>query len=81
MFTDGHLLATGASAVLCAVVQAIMMFGIVVASFSMTSYALDSFRNLSNEIFIMNMLFKVDQTSSFAMLCSLLTILYLTLLY
>lgn len=36
-----------------------MMFGVLVAGISSMSYALDSFRESSNELFIMNMLFKV----------------------
>lgn len=36
------------------------MFGVLIGIFSTLSYGLDSFRSQSNEIFIMNMLFKVS---------------------
>jgi hypothetical protein len=36
-----------------------MMFGVLIGGISPMSYALDAFRDISNELFIMNMLFKV----------------------
>ena len=35
------------------------MFGVLIAGISSMAYALDSFRESSNELFIMNMFFKV----------------------
>lgn len=46
-------------AALCAFFQGMMMFGVLIGIFATLSYALDAFRSQSNEIFIMNMLFKV----------------------
>ncbi|RFU27083.1 hypothetical protein B7463_g9248, partial [Scytalidium lignicola] len=58
MFMFGHLMAIGAAAPLCAFMQGLMMFGVLIAIFSSISYGLDAFRSISNETFIMNMLFK-----------------------
>jgi len=55
----GYGLARGASAELNAFLFGLEMFGITVAIWSTLSYGLDAFRGLSNEIFIMAMLFKV----------------------
>ena len=44
------------------------MVGVLIGIFATLSYALDSFRKQSNEIFIMNMLFKVH--SSFQLICA-----------
>jgi hypothetical protein len=61
MFLFGYAMAVGANAILCAFLQGVMMVGVVIGIFAMLSYGLDAFRNQSNEIFIMNMLFKVDR--------------------
>lgn len=59
MFLFGYTMAIGAPAELCAFLQGVMMFGVLIGIFSTLSYALDAFRSQSNEMFIMNMLFKV----------------------
>ncbi|KUJ16570.1 serine/threonine kinase 16 [Mollisia scopiformis] len=58
MFLFGYAMAVGANAILCAFLQGVMMVGVLVGIFATLSYGLDAFRNQSNEIFIMNMLFK-----------------------
>jgi len=60
MFLFGFTLAIGARAEVCAFLQGVMMVGVLIGIFSTLSYGLDSFRNQSNEIFVMNMLFKVS---------------------
>jgi hypothetical protein len=59
MFLLGHDMQIGANAVLCAFLQGIMNVGVIIGIFSALSYGLDAFRRQSNEIFIMNMFFKV----------------------
>ncbi len=59
MFLFGYAMAVGANAILCAFLQGIMMVGVLIGIFATLAYGLDAFRNQSNEIFIMNMLFKV----------------------
>jgi len=59
MFLFGYTLAIGANAILCAFLQGVMMVGVLIGIFSTLSYGLDAFRSQSNEIFIMNMFFKV----------------------
>lgn len=59
MFLFGYTMAIGAPAELCAFLQGVMMFGVLIGIFSTLSYALDAFRSQSNEMFVMNMLFKV----------------------
>lgn len=59
MFLFGYTMAIGAPAALCAFLQGIMNVGVLIGIFSTLSYGLDSFRNQSNEIFVMNMFFKV----------------------
>ncbi|KAJ9619323.1 hypothetical protein H2203_008652, partial [Taxawa tesnikishii (nom. ined.)] len=58
MFLFGYTLSIGANAILCAFLQGMMMVGVLIGIFSTISYGLDAFRNLSSEMFIMNMLFK-----------------------
>jgi hypothetical protein len=58
MFGYGHFTQIGASAYVCATMQGIMMAGVLLGTISPISYALDAYRDASNEIFIMNMLFK-----------------------
>ncbi|OQV05803.1 hypothetical protein CLAIMM_10473 [Cladophialophora immunda] len=58
MFLFGYTLAVGAAAELCAFLQGVMMVGVLIGIFATLSYGLDSFRDQSNEIFVMNMLFK-----------------------
>ena len=58
MFGYGHFVQVGASAYVCALFQGIMMAGVLVGTISSVSYALDAYRESSNELFIMNMLFK-----------------------
>jgi hypothetical protein len=60
MFLFGYEMAIGANAVLCAFLQGVMMFGVLIGIFATLAYGLDAFRNQSSEIFIMNMLFKVS---------------------
>jgi hypothetical protein len=59
MFLFGYTLSIGASAYLCAFLQGVMMVGVLIGIFSSLTYGLDAFRSQSNEIFVMNMLFKV----------------------
>ncbi|ETN42062.1 uncharacterized protein HMPREF1541_04001 [Cyphellophora europaea CBS 101466] len=58
MFLFGYTLEIGAAAELCSFLQGLMMVGVLIGIFSTLSYGLDSFRSQSNEIFVMNMLFK-----------------------
>jgi len=58
MFGYGHFTDIGASAYVCALFQGIMMAGVLVGTIAPVSYALDAYRDASNEIFIMNMLLK-----------------------
>lgn len=60
MFLWGYATSVGASAYLCSFLQGVMLVGVVIGIFSTISYGLDAFRNLSSEMFIMNMLFKVS---------------------
>jgi hypothetical protein len=60
MFLFGYTLANGSPAPVCAFLQGVMMVGVLIGIFSSLSYGLDSFRSQSNEIFVMNMLFKVS---------------------
>lgn len=59
MFLFGYTMAIGANAIVCAFLQGVMMVGVLIGIFATLAYGLDAFRNQSNEIFIMNMLFKV----------------------
>lgn len=59
MFLFGYTMQVGAAAPLCAFMQGLMMFGVLIGIFSTLSYALDAFRSQSNEMFVMNMVFKV----------------------
>ncbi len=63
MFLFGYTMAIGAAAELCAFLQGLMMFGVLIGIFATLSYGLDAFRTQSNEIFVMNMLFKVSPLS------------------
>lgn len=58
MFGYGHFTEIGESAYVCALFQGIMMSGVLLGTISSVSYALDAYRESSNELFIMNMLFK-----------------------
>lgn len=60
MFLFGYTMSIGANAMLCAFLQGVMMFGVLVGIFSTLSYGLDAFKSQANEIFIMNMVFKVS---------------------
>jgi hypothetical protein len=59
MFLFGYAMEVGANAILCAFLQGVMNVGVLLGIFSTLSYGLDGFRRQSNEIFIMNMFFKV----------------------
>lgn len=59
MFLFGYTMSVGSPSPLCAFFQGVMMVGVLIGIFSTLAYALDAFRSQSNEIFIMNMLFKV----------------------
>ena len=59
MFLFGYTLEIGAAAELCSFLQGMMMVGVLIGIFATLAYGLDSFRSQSNEIFVMNMLFKV----------------------
>ena len=58
MFGYGHFVQIGASAYVCALFQGIMMCGVLIGTIAPVSYALDAYRDASNEIFIMNMFLK-----------------------
>ena len=73
MFFFGYTLEVGSPAELCAFLQGVMMVGVLIGIFSTLSYGLDSFRSESNEIFVMNMVFKVSDQSDNAT-CRLLTL-------
>lgn len=62
MFLFGYTLASGAAAEVCAFLQGVMMVGVLIGIFGTLTYGLDAFRSESNEIFVMNMLFKVSGT-------------------
>lgn len=59
MFLFGYTMEIGAAAELCAFLQGVMMVGVLIGIFATLAYALDAFRSQSNEMFIMNMFFKV----------------------
>jgi hypothetical protein len=65
MFLFGYTLDIGANAVLCAFLQGVMMVGVLIGINSTMSYGLDAFRSQSNEMFVMNMFFKVCLRSTF----------------
>lgn len=69
MFLFGYTLSIGANAILCAFLFGVQMFGIIIGIWSTISYGLDAFRNLSSEMFIMNMLFKVGPSFCQSFLC------------
>lgn len=54
----GHFAEQGSSFYLTAFFHGMDLFGIVVAAISASTYVLDSFRDISSEVFIMNMVFK-----------------------
>jgi MFS family permease len=54
----GYLAEQGSSYYLTAFFHGMDLFGIVVAAISASTYVLDSFRDISSEVFIMNMVFK-----------------------
>lgn len=58
LFVYGYMLQTYVAPVITAVFHAIMLFGILVGAITTAGYALDAYRDLSNEIFIMAMVFK-----------------------
>jgi hypothetical protein len=60
MFLFGYAMAIGANAILCAFLQGVMNMGVLIGICATLSYGLDAFRHQSNEIFIMNMLFKAS---------------------
>lgn len=55
----GYFTSTGQSAVLCAAMQAVEVFGVLIGNIATNGYALDAFRAESNAVFIMAMLVKV----------------------
>jgi MFS family permease len=58
-FFFGYTMAHGSNAILCAFCQGSMMFGALLGIWATLAYGLDAFRSQSNEIFIVNMMFKV----------------------
>jgi len=58
MFGYGHFIQVGGSAYVVALFQGIMMVGVLIGTIAPVAYALDAYRDASNEIFIMNMLMK-----------------------
>jgi hypothetical protein len=58
LFVYGYMLQTQASPEVCSVFHGIMLFGILIGAITTSGYALDAYRELSNEIFIMAMVFK-----------------------
>lgn len=69
MFLFGYTLAIGSPAPLCAFLQGVMNVGILIGIFATLTYGLDSFRKQSNEIFVMNMFFKVNIFNSHRIAC------------
>lgn len=66
----GYFTSTGQSAVLCASMQAVEVFGVLIGNIASNGYALDGFKEQSNEVFIMAMLVKVcARLRSFGSLC------------
>lgn len=47
------------------ILQGVMMVGVLIGIFATLAYALDAFRSQSNEMFIMNMVFKVCEVDFF----------------
>jgi hypothetical protein len=58
LFVYGYMLSIFAAPVVTAVFHGIMLFGILIGAITTAGYALDAYRDLSNEIFIMAMVFK-----------------------
>jgi hypothetical protein len=58
LFVYGYMVQTQASPEICAVFHGVMLFGILIGAITTSGYALDAYRELSNEIFIMAMVFK-----------------------
>lgn len=56
----GYFSSTGQSAVLCAAMQAVAVFGVLVGNIATNGYALDAFKSESNPVFIMAMVVKVS---------------------
>jgi MFS family permease len=54
----GHFAQLGSSYYLTAFFHGMDLFGIVIAAVACSTYVLDSFRDISSEVFIMNMVFK-----------------------
>lgn len=69
MFFFGYAMEIGAAAELCAFLQGVMMFGVLIGIFSTLSYALDAFRSQSSEMFVMNMVFKVCNSDPLKAAC------------
>ena len=65
MFLFGYTMGQGSASALCAFFQGVMMVGVLIGIFSTLSYGLDAFRSQSNEIFVMNMFFKVRSRTNF----------------
>jgi hypothetical protein len=57
-FAYGYAVGDGDSVYLCNFLYGMMLCGGIVASSTVIVYALDAYRDSSNEIFIMNMLYK-----------------------
>ena len=58
LFVYGYMLSIFAAPAVTAVFHGIMLFGILIGAITTAGYALDAYRDLSNEIFIMAMVFK-----------------------
>jgi hypothetical protein len=58
MFGYGWTVQAGGSVYLCVFLNGMMLCGALAATSSLFVYALDAYRSSSNEIFIMNMVFK-----------------------
>lgn len=54
----GYMLQQKANLYACATVHGIVLFGIICVTISTSAYALDAYRDMSNEIFIAGMVFK-----------------------
>ena len=54
----GHLTHSGSSYYACSAAQGLMIFGVTVVSILTSNYILDAYRGLSNEVFIVSMMFK-----------------------
>lgn len=54
----GYMIEHGVNVYACATVHALVLFGVICVTIATSAYALDAYRDMSNEIFISGMVFK-----------------------